>query len=80
MFLVSTASLVADRCRRPIELRDLDVERLGVGVGAIGQNADADLLAQHYRPIGGAAEVNTGVDTMAKANVPGELGEFTVYG
>ena len=46
------ALLIGDGCRRSIELRDADRERLVVGLGPVPQHAERNLLAQQDRPVG----------------------------
>lgn len=57
--------LVADGCSCPVELRDVDGERLVVGPGSVVQHADRDCLAQQKRLQGRAPEMNPGVDAVA---------------
>ena len=70
--------LVANGHRCPVELGDVDGERLGVAGGTIVQGADCQLLAQQDRVVAGAAEVDTSVDAVSDGDVPREFGQFAV--
>ena len=74
----SILMLVAEGSRCPIELRDIDGERLGVTVGTIVQRADCQLLAQQDRVVAGAAEVDTSVDAVPSGDVPRKLRQLAI--
>ena len=64
-----TRTAVNERLSRAIELGDVDGERLVVAHSPIIEHADSHLLAQQNGSAAGAAEVNAGVNAMAKGNV-----------
>jgi hypothetical protein len=61
--------LVGNGCRRAIEFRDVDSERLVIGLGPVPQDAKRDLLAQQYRPVSRATEVYASVNPVTKRDV-----------
>src|SRR5271168_4980094 len=64
--------------RGAVELGDRDVERLVVRLGAILQDAYANLLAQQNRPEGRTAEVDAGVNPVTKRDVERQFVELSV--
>ena len=60
---------VDERLSRAIKLGDADGERLVIAHSSIIEHADPHLLAQQNGSAGGTAEVNAGVNAVAKGNV-----------
>src|SRR5208337_2521997 len=71
---------VRDSRRRPVELGQLNRERLVVGQRPVLQEAQRDGLSQQQRSVSIAAPVDARVDAVTEADVVPELVEFAVDG
>src|SRR5712691_10841876 len=71
---------VRDSRRCPVELRQMDGERLVVGPGLVLEEAERDRLSQEQRRVGVAAPVDTGVDSMTERHVVSQLIQLAIHG